>query len=228
MPYGDWEILENETFEEYGYRTTDLTRGSRKPVKVFCKGCNLKTIYVFKNLKRKHRCAPVVNGKKRCYKCKTWLKLESFSKNRSVFGGYQKACKDCFANYDCVKKGYKKQNRKIKDNIEDYLRAKSNNTKNRIKKKNFAFDIDGEYLLKQYQSQEGKCYYSKTPIFHNKGTYDFDSISIERLDPDKGYVRGNVVLCAYGINSFKGIFTEKEFRGKLREILPALKNYAEE
>ena len=37
--------------------------------------------------------------------------------------------------------------------------------------------------------------------------------TIDRLDNDKGYVRGNVVACSHYINQAKGCLTLKEFGG---------------
>lgn len=226
MPYGNWRILVEETFKEYGYYPDSLTNGSHKPIKVECEMCGLKTIRAKRFLGRYHRCPSIIGGKKRCFKCKRWLELTEFSKNRHTFDGFQKVCKSCFASYKCVVDGYNKKSALIKTDIETYFKYKCHNTKSRIKHKNLDFDIDGEFLLSLYRSQGKKCYYSGVPIYHNTGLYNFNSISIERLNPDKGYTRDNVVLCAFGMNSFKGSMTEQEFKKILRQVIPSLSRYA--
>lgn len=227
MPYGKWNILEDETVNEYGYSTQDLTNGSHKPIKIECIECGIKTIKPFREVKRFHRCKIIIDGKKKCFKCKKWLELESFSKNRHVFGGYQKVCKNCFADYECVKKGYKEKSKKLKNNIEEYFKGRSSNIKSRIRNKNLEFDLDGEFLYNLYLQQNKKCFYSEIEILHNVGCYQYNSISVERLDPDLGYTKDNVVLCAYSINSFKGCMSEKQFKDFLKEVVPSLKRYSE-
>ena len=36
-------------------------------------------------------------------------------------------------------------------------------------------------------------------------------ISVDKLDPDKGYVEGNVVLCLWKVNQLKNNLTSSEF-----------------
>jgi hypothetical protein len=81
------------------------------------------------------------------------------------------------------------------------------NAKKRSKEKGLVFEIDINYIKELYSKQSGKCYYSKLPlnIVKNQGSglHDSFKMTLDRLDPEKGYVKGNVVWCAYCINSFK-------------------------
>lgn len=76
-------------------------------------------------------------------------------------------------------------------------------------------DIAAWYLKKMQQSEDRnivftlslmsfaniarstKCYYAKLPLTKN-------TISIDRIDNNKGYVKGNVVACHKHFNSLKG------------------------
>jgi hypothetical protein len=82
-------------------------------------------------------------------------------------------------------------------------------------------DLTVDYLVDLYQQQKGKCYYSGITLFLNarKGHAVPNSISLDRLDPHKGYTQGNVVWCTYFVNTMKGKLTESEFLGLLRQIL---------
>jgi len=95
-------------------------------------------------------------------------------------------------------------------------------------KLNLNFDLDTDYLFNLYKTQNGKCYYCGIDIIHNIGCSDYNSISVERLNPNLGYVKGNVALVAFAINSFKGMMNEIEFKNFLNEILPALEKYKNE
>lgn len=109
-------------------------------------------------------------------------------------------------------------NLKIK-NIEKWIRSKIRSWKRRTISSNLTF----EYLMKLYELQNGKCYYTNKPlkILHaSEWKTNFrESISLDRLDPEKGYVKGNVVYCLYSINTMKGSFTEMNFYNLMKDIL---------
>lgn len=225
MSYGQWVINEELTFNEFGYYSHGLTYGSQKPVKCECLSCGMIANKKFTYSKSRHRCKPIIDGKKKCFKCKEFKSVDEFSKNRSNYDGFQKVCKECFANYECVKKGYKKKTNNYKNNLEFYFDSKLSSLKKKCELKNIPFDLIKGDLLKIYNSQNGKCYYTGIDITHNKGTLNFNSISIERLDPKLGYTKNNVVLCSFNVNSFKGIMNENEFKEFLNVVIPKLINY---
>jgi len=59
-------------------------------------------------------------------------------------------------------------------------------------------DIDLPYLEEIWDKQDGKCYYSNIPMKFNKNEW---KVSLERLDPRKGYIKDNVVLCCLEFNT---------------------------
>lgn len=225
MSYGQWKINNELTLKEFGYNGDGLSKGSKKPVKCVCESCGMIANKHFRDSNAKHICKSIIDGKKKCFKCKEIKLVEQFSKNRSTFDGYQKCCKECFANYDSVKKGYIKKNKLLKTDLEVYLRNKTSYLERKCKLKNLNFDLNKEWLFEQYQKQNGKCYYSNLPIKHNEGCHQYDSISVERLDPNLGYIKTNVVLASFAINSFKGMMNENEFKDYLNIIIPRLLNY---
>lgn len=91
------------------------------------------------------------------------------------------------------------------------------------RKKTKLSDLTTEYLIGLWQQQEGKCYYTNEKLKILKGEEwkkDFhDSISLDRLSPSIGYVKGNVVFCQYLVNTMKGKLTEHDFYKKMRVIL---------
>ena len=90
----------------------------------------------FRESSRKHRCASIIDGKKKCCGCKKFRLIDEFSKNRSTFDGYQKLCKECFSNAPSVKKAYKNKSDNLKNNLNIYFRAKTTVIKNKcIRKK---------------------------------------------------------------------------------------------
>jgi hypothetical protein len=66
-----------------------------------------------------------------------------------------------------------------------------------------------EYLMSLWDNQSGRCVLTK-----KKMTYKFNclfSVSIDRIDSDKGYVEGNIQLVCQAINYAKNKFTNQEF-----------------
>lgn len=225
MSYGQWKINEELTFEEFGYYSHNLSNGTKKPVKCTCLSCGITSNKEFKYSTSKHRCNPIIDNKKRCFKCEERKFVEEFSKNKSNFDGYQKVCKNCFSKYGCVKRGYKKKNESYKNCLESYFNSKLSTLRKKCELQNVPFDLKKGDLFEVYNSQNRKCYYSKIDIIHNVGKLDYNSISIDRLSPEKGYTKENIVLCSFNINSFKGIMNESEFKEFLNLVLPNLIEY---
>ena len=225
MSYGQWKIDEKLTFDEFGYYSNELSKGSKKPVKCICEFCGIISNKRYRESTRKHICKSIINGKKRCFKCKEFKQVDDFSKNRSTFDGYQKVCKDCFSSYEVVKNGIIKKHNLLKTDLKVYLRNATSGIERKCKVKNLNFDLDKEYLFNLYQKQNGKCYYTGLEIKHNIGCFQYDSITVERLDPDKGYTKNNIVLSCFAINSFKGMMNEIEYKELLEKIIPKLIEY---
>jgi len=226
MSYGQWKIDEELTFNEFGYRSTDLSISSHKPVKCVCESCGMVSNKRFRESNAKHICKSIIDGKKKCFKCKEIKPIEEFSKNRSTFDGYQKCCKECFSNYESVKKGYIKKSNESKSDLKVYLRHKTSYLERKCKIKNLHFDLTKEFLFDLYIKQKGKCFYTGLDIKHNVGCHQFDSISVDRLNPNIGYTQDNIVLAAFAINSFKGMMSEEEFKKYLILIIPKLTEYS--
>lgn len=226
MAYGQWKIDEELTFKEFGYYSVTLTKGSQYPVKCICLNCGTTANKRLRESNRKHRCKSIINGEKKCFKCKSFKITDEFARNKSTFDGFAKVCKECFKNYDATKKHYANKIFKNKTDLLFNFKTRMSYFKLKSKMKNLEFNIDEHYLMDLYKKQNGKCYFSGIDIKHNKDFLNYDSISIERLNPDMGYTKGNVVLSCFSLNSFKGMMTEREFKDFLKIILPELIKYS--
>lgn len=87
------------------------------------------------------------------------------------------------------------------------------------KKRNLDIDLDVEDILDLWEKQGWKCYYTwysmtYSSVYAKEWTQSEKvkyQVSCDRLDPNKGYVKGNVVLCCTLVNKMKNILSEKEF-----------------
>ena len=82
-------------------------------------------------------------------------------------------------------------------------------------------DLTTAYLVALYEKQEGKCYYTGENIGwgYGKGKAMPNSASLDRLIPENGYVKSNVVWCSFRVNTMKGNLTEKKFYRYIENIL---------
>jgi hypothetical protein len=174
----------------------------------------------------------IIPKTKVCNKCKIEKEINDFSfRNYIAPNGLQYSrprsrCKICECNtaHETWYINPEKRKRKCEQKRND--RSLKSHIQNRIaswRKKTPSSDLTTEYLLQQCELQNGKCYYTGLPleilkIFEWKDNF-VNSISLDRLDPNKGYIQGNVVFCLYSVNTMKGKLTEQEFYERLRQIL---------
>lgn len=169
---------------------------------------------------------------KKCNGCKEEKDIKEFSlRNFTASNGlkYERLrskCKKCENDYahNAWATNPELRSRKLKNKRND--RSLKSLIQNRIaawKKKTPNSDLTTEYLLGVFEKQGGKCYYTGESlemlrIFEWKEKFQ-NSISLDRLNPEKGYMRGNVVFCSYVINTMKGTLTEQKFYDRMRQIL---------
>lgn len=218
-------IRDDLTLQKYGYTSDSLNIGSHNKVIVECNNCKTLIPREYRYLTKYHQCSSVKDGKKRCFKCKTWMDYGEFPKCPRASGGVGKMCKKCHNSHPSVIKY--EINRldvrsKLFDNdIKSYLTKRCYATKNQAKYKQVPFNLTSEYLINQWETQNGKCFYTNLPmVSHGKdfGWQRWDAPSLDRLEPDKGYIEGNVVWCCFGVNSFKGRLNETQFKERLQQI----------
>ncbi|CAB5238875.1 hypothetical protein UFOVP230_64 [uncultured Caudovirales phage] len=97
------------------------------------------------------------------------------------------------------KKAYKKQYYATKTG---HIRRNLGQIKNRAKRKNIEFDLDFEYVE--------SLAVNVCPVFEfdlswcqAEGKILFNSPSLDRIDPSKGYVKGNVQFVSHLANTMK-------------------------
>jgi hypothetical protein len=209
MPYGKCILLEEKT-RELGTDILNLTKGSRQKIAIKCEDCLVEIIREYKGYHGLHKCKTIINGLKKCFKCKTKKEVSEFAKNRASHDGYSKLCKECYSSYGSVKRIYREKSQKFKQDIETYFKYKTSSIKTNSRKLELAFDLDP----------------SGIEMVHNQNSVFYNSISVDKKDPKKGYTKNNVVLCAFCINSFKGEKNEEEFKQMLKDILIRLQEFA--
>lgn len=92
----------------------------------------------------------------------------------------------------------------------------------RAKERGMAFDLTEADVLAMWETQSGRCYWFGVPLQwrDDLAVARHPSIpSLDRVDSNRGYVVGNVVLSCWGANAAKGTCSPdewEEFLGYLR------------
>lgn len=82
-------------------------------------------------------------------------------------------------------------------------------------------DLTVDYLIDLYNQQDGYCFYtgSKMILGWVDDKIHPDTLSLDKKDPNKGYVCGNVVWCSFLANTMKQNMNEQEFYAYMKNIL---------
>lgn len=158
------------------------------------------------------------DGNLLCYSCKQYKSLDCFDKNTDKWFRAEKdsRCKEC------KRKAYlrrKERNRGSKD-LDRLLYERFHGLKDRARKKNIQCNIELQYLHELWNTQRGLCALSGIPM-----TYYFDSgrvptnLSVDRIDSNLGYVKGNLQLVCMAVNQMKSDLTIEQLKYFCRSIL---------
>lgn len=149
---------------------------------------------------------------KECTKCKCEKEITDFHVFKGNKDGYSNLCKLCKKEYDLkyrksekVKNYYKSEEYKLKK-IEyinsNYLERKIHNIKSKIKFTNrnleFSITVEDLEIVEFCPLLNIKLDYSV-----GNGRKNWNSVSIDRIDNSKGYIKGNVWIISKLANTMK-------------------------
>lgn len=85
--------------------------------------------------------------------------------------------------------------------------------KSGAKSRNLEFNITIKYVWDLWKSQNGRCILTNLPIHLPKSKQDKyrHTASLDRIDSNKGYIKGNVQWVHKDINSLKSNLPQKKF-----------------
>ena len=172
------------------------------------------------------KCLGILNSKKYSKK----IKVDCNNCGKEI--EYKKSAYDKIKNHTCSLKcsselksklysqGHNPSAIKIThlSDIERVMHKRIPTYKSRAFQKGWDFDLDYEYLTELYENQKGKCYYTNLKMNYEKGPMTFDTMSLDRVDPSKGYIKDNVVFCLNCINMLKSDHSMEDFKTIFRSI----------
>lgn len=161
---------------------------------------------------------------KQCFQCKQILSVKMFNKNKSKIDGLEHVCRSCRA--DRRAKYYANGG---KEHKQSYCKANPVKTitssivrgaRNRAKDKNLPFDIDLDYVRSMVGENAELA--SHCPVFgipldwscmRNNGYGALpNSPSLDRIDPERGYVKGNIKIISFRANQIKNDASHQELK----------------
>ena len=142
-----------------------------------------------------------------CKGCGLDLPLDRFTVQDSYRA---KKCKACRTN---------QRNKKRNGSYEEYLRYALSGLKSGRRNSGLEWELTLEDAIEIYEAQEGRCALSGNIMSRQRGygTTPFN-MSIDRIDPQKGYVKSNVQLTCWEANRTKHALTPAEFFFWVRSI----------
>lgn len=96
------------------------------------------------------------------------------------------------------------------------------NIRVRCKEKNVECDIDRAYLEELLEAQGDVCALTGWPLWKSEGSFEANSLTVDRLDPTRGYVRGNVRLVTFQANAARGPWDDAQLLKFCRAVLRKL------
>lgn len=91
-----------------------------------------------------------------------------------------------------------------------YIHDRVKNWRHGAKTRGFEFRITVEDVVKLLEKQGGKCFYSGVELAFEPNKNN--TLSLDRIDSQKGYTIENVVLCQTAVNLMKLDLTLEEFK----------------
>jgi len=165
-------------------------------------------IFIIKSIMRERKKKLIVCNNPNC--CKEFLKDESEVKRNKKIGRQNYCSRSCSGHmsYEHLQK-YSKENVK-------YLKPFTNNRRDkftglrehyrRIKKRDYEYNITLDDLYEQWETQSGICVYSGVKLTHpNEDGSNINTASLDRIDSNYGYLKGNIqfisIMCNYAKNN---------------------------
>lgn len=156
------------------------------------------------NYRKNLRPEVLSDGRIVCKTCKTPKNKSKFNKNPEQFLGIHYSCRDCIT---------KKNNARFNGDLRSYFSIRLSNHRAACVKKKVDLHLDVEWLLEQFNAQNGKCFYTDTPMTHERGAGKHPNVvSLDRIQPHLPYTKDNVVLCTQRVNTMKGDATLEELK----------------
>ena len=160
--------------------------------------------------------APRTTKKKICTKCREDKPLSAFYYHNQR-KWYMESCKEC-NSATCLKY---QQTSGYRERPEYVFYQRAYGMVRTAKSKGLLTDTCTElkeHLLELWERQGGRCFYTNEPM-PMTGYPAVEAMTVDRVVPAKGYVRGNLVLCRSIVNRMKQEMPWKDLVKLCRSVI---------
>lgn len=171
---------------------------------------------------------------KQCTKCSEIKLISQFSKSKGNKGGHSTHCKSCISRYkksrkildNKLREEYysKPKNRKRKQELERLRRIQKpidymyQQVKGRAKRLEIEFNITKEDIIIPKICPILECEF----IIGDKNDYRY-TYSLDRVDPSKGYIKGNIRVISMLANTMKNSASKEQLLKFSKNIVEYIK-----
>lgn len=216
---GKVSLLEDRTSSELGVMINGLRPGSHTKVFVRCSRCAEEFTREFRNLHQLHQCPAyrTIDNERRkwCNRCQNFKSPSLFSKNSARPDGLSSQCTGCIQNKGAPPARLARLCA-LRSTFDGWLKRLICQKKSTTAKDGIPFNLTTQYMADLWESQSGKCYYTRITLKHNSRS--LSGAQIDRIIPSKGYVAGNVVWSSKGFNNLKNDATLDELTEYFSQI----------
>jgi len=148
-----------------------------------------------------------MDSTKKCIHCLIDLPEDAFESGKE---GPRNACKNCNVG---------KKRKRWSSSYKEYLTVLHNQSRSK-RKQTMEWLISADYLICLWEQRSGKCARSGVQLTHHRdgsGAKEFNA-PIDRIDPDRGYLPGNVQLVCYRINILRHTLSTDMFYWWIKTI----------
>ena len=97
------------------------------------------------------------------------------------------------------------------EKLRKMLQSRVLGARGRAKKANLEYNLTESWIKQKWDEQNGLCAISKIPMTYNRNNgRTFTNVSIDRINPNKGYTKDNVHLVCMGVNLMKSDMSIEE------------------
>jgi len=151
---------------------------------------------------------------KQCSQCKMDKSSEEFGKRTNGAYGKMGVCRMCANAYQRGRPRQKSREAVAKYRNKHRARFLIRYARDRAQEKNWAFDLDAHRKEIQARIDAGVCELSGVKLDLN-GSRAFNSPSIDRIDPKRGYTYDNIRILCFAMNSALGDWGEENLHAVL-------------
>ena len=147
---------------------------------------------------------------KTCFRCKEAKPHSQFFRHKQTQDGYHSWCKGC------CNEGNARSRAKANSTIEGRARIFLQNARKSAQKRQQPFALVIDDIVECWRNQQGVCAYSGRDMTLEAGWPN--TVSIERIDSNEGYIPANTILVCQAINRMKSDFDFAEFYELCKDV----------